>query len=141
MPFETFAHARTLTLPLPLPNLSPPPLPIPPIKKENCQIRIPCQFIEKSPPPHQKEKKKEIRILCQKIHLPLPPSPRPAQTTHTSPPHPAQFFSDLDILIICQLDSVLVNFFYKLTIQICTPDPPRLHTLPPFFSDLDYLST
>ena len=119
LPFETFAHAHTLTLP---PPFTQPPSQPPPLKKKKKKkiVRLgdPCQFIEKSPPPPPPTHTKN-GFFVKKIHLPLPPPPRP----HTPPPfpptppnpHPAQFFSDLDIRIICQLDSVLVNFFYKLT--------------------------
>ena len=105
MPFETFVHACTLTLP---PPFSPPPRPLPPPPRpgKKCQIRIPCQFIEKYPLPPKKK-----WILCQKNSLTTPPTSTRPDHTHLPPTRP--FFSDLAILIICQLDSVLVIFFYK----------------------------
>ena len=47
--------------------------------------------------------------LSKKKILTTPPSPR----LHTPPPTPRPIFCL--IWIICQLDSELVNFFYKLT--------------------------
>ena len=79
-----------------------PPPPPPTKKKFCCQIRILCQIMEKYLP------LKKMDSLSNKFTSP-PHSPR----THTPPPTPAHFF--FLIWIICQLDSVLVNFFYKLT--------------------------
>ena len=71
-----------------------------------CQIRIPCQFIEKYSPLPPKNKLNSLSKIFAYHYPPLSPF---AQTT---PPTPPNFFL---IWIICQLDSVLVNFFYKLT--------------------------
>ena len=98
MPFETFVYAHTLTL------ASPPP---PPPTKKKCQIRIPCQFMEKyPPPPPQKE-----WILCKKKSLTRPH--RPTRPDHTHLLHIRPIF--VLMWIICQRDSVLVYFFYKVT--------------------------
>ena len=89
MTFATFVHARTCTPP-------PPPPPPPPIKNLDSLSK---NSLITNPPP---------------LYPPRPPPPHsPRPHTPTPPPHPVQFF--FLIWIICQLDSVLVYFFYKLT--------------------------
>ena len=62
-----------------------------------------------SPPPPQKKKKKKKKIFCQ-IRI---AGQFIEKEPHTPPPNtPPNFFS---VQIICQLDSVLVIFFFKLT--------------------------
>ena len=80
----------------------------PPSPPKKCQISIPCQFIEKYPLPPKKN-----GFFIKENHLPLHPphSPRP----HTPPPPSPTMPNFFLIWIIRQLDSVLVNFFYKLT--------------------------
>ena len=87
-----------------LPSLPSPTPPPPPPQK--CQIRILCQFVKKIRPPPPEKK---LDSLSKNLPTTNPPT---TQTTHTSPtPRPIIFL----IWIICQLDSVLVYFFYKLT--------------------------
>ena len=72
-------------------------------KKIFCQIGIVCQFIEKYPP------LKKMESLSKKFSYPPPPPPPPTRPDHTRLPQtPPTFFR---IWIICQLESVLVNFF------------------------------
>ena len=97
----TYPHPPTPTTSL---YSTPPPPPPPPNKKKKvfCQIRILCQCIEKYLP------LKKMDSLSNKFtyHQPPPPPP-PTRPDHTHLPHtPPIFF----IWIICQLDSVLVNF-------------------------------
>ena len=77
---------------------SPLPLPLPPPKKKKKKEK---KIVRKLPPPKK-------WILCKKKSLITIPAP-PTRPDH-NPPKPTQFFSDLDIWIICQLDSVLVIF-------------------------------
>ena len=91
------------------PFTQPPPPPPPQKKKKKkkkkvfCQIRILCQFIEKYLP------LKKMDSLSNKFtyHQPIPPPP-PTRPDHTHLHlHPPIYFL---IWIICQLDSVPVNF-------------------------------